>query len=358
MNLQGRNLTTDTKGTDVALLQRELAQLGFPIPAAEVEAQGFGPGTRDAVGNFQKQNGIPANGVVDPPTAAAINAALDNATYTVSGRVASPNSAGAGGLIVQLVDKNPGPDVPLGSTTTDGAGTYQLTVVVSPVSLRQRLKTRPDLQSRVSQGQTFLAASDVKYNASNRETLDVAIPAGTALPSEHEALTASLKASYTGALASLQETGDRQDVTYLANKTGWDARAVALAALADQFGQATVATGTTTPPASIKPEFYYALFRAGLPANADTLYQANPKTVQALWQQAIGQGVIPAALAAEVPAAVQTFQTFAANQALTAKPPVGISPLKDLLQLSLPDATKQQQFAQLYAQHRDDWPSS
>ncbi|HEX5272213.1 MAG TPA: peptidoglycan-binding protein, partial [Gemmataceae bacterium] len=145
MNLQGRNLTTDTKGPDVALLQSELTQLGYPIPAAETAAQTFGQGTRDAVVKFQDQSRIPPNGIVDPPTAAAINAALANATYTVTGRVASPTSAAVGGLQVQLVDKNPGPDVPLGSTTTDAAGRYQLTVVVTPASLRQRLKSRPDL---------------------------------------------------------------------------------------------------------------------------------------------------------------------------------------------------------------------
>ena len=48
-------------------------------------------------------------------------------------------------------------------------------------------------------------------------------------------MTSALSGHFPGSLRDLKETTDRQDITYLANKTGWDARAVALAALADQF---------------------------------------------------------------------------------------------------------------------------
>src|SRR5262249_49519796 len=151
---------------------------------------------------------------------------------------------------------------------------------------------------------------------------------------------------YAGKLGALQETDQQQDITFLANKSGWDARAVALAALADQFGQITVpaatppsavvarppivaprgpaippAAGGPAPPpapapvpapvpapaaaaAALKPAFYYALFRAGFPANADGLFQASPKAVQSAWELAVKQGVIPQASADELTAAV------------------------------------------------------
>jgi hypothetical protein len=102
------------------------------------------------------------------------------------------------------------------------------------------------------------------------------------------------------------------------------------------------------------PEFYYALFRAGLPANADSLFQVSPKTVQAIWQQAIKQGVIPQSLASDVAGAVQRFQELSTAHTLDAKPPVGISTLREMLQASLTDPGQQQQFAALYVQHRDD----
>jgi GH18 family chitinase len=352
----------------------------------------------------------------------------DLTNYKVTGTVASPTSAGVGGLRVQLVDKTVGPDVPLAITTTDAGGQYQITVAISAASLAARNKTKPDLQVRVSAGQNFLAASVVRYNASANETLDVTLPANApALSSEYETLTTVVAANYSGKLGALQENAERGDITYLANKTGWDARALALAALADQFSQISVtppaptavqpaapATPSTaaaptataapapvpvptpapgpgpvpaptpapgpspapspTPPApapapapspspapvSLKPEFYYALFRAGLPANADALFRTSSGTAQAIWQQAIAQGVIPQALAQEVPAAVQSFQALSAGHILKAVPPVGSWTLQDMLAPTL-NTQQQQQFATLYSQHGNDpanlWPA-
>ena len=96
---------------------------------------------------------------------------------------------------------------------------------------------------------------------------------------------------------------------------------------------------------------------AGLPASPDTLFQADPGTVQAIWQQAAAQGVIPQALADGVPAAVQSFQVLSAARVLTAAPAAGISTLAEMLQPTLPEAIQQRQFAQLYAEHQGDWAS-
>ena len=129
------------------------------------------------------------------------------------------------------------------------------------------------------------------------------------------------------------DDGDRQDITYLANKTGWDARAVALAALADQFSARTVPAGGAGP--AIAPAFFYALFRAGLPANEDALYQVDAKTAAAIWRQGIEQGVIPAGLADGIPKAVEHFQSLAAQRALDVPALPGVSPLKEMLSVSL-----------------------
>jgi GH18 family chitinase len=292
--------------------------------------------------------------------AAGLGTATDTRIYVVTGRVSSPDSAAVSGLQVQLVDKVVGADVPLAAAATDASGQYRVSVAISDTTLRQRQKTQPDLQVRVSAASTFLAASAVRYNASVAEVLDVVLPAGLlALPSEHETLAASLAGHYAGTLATLQETAQQQDITYLANKSGWDARAVALAALAEQFSQITP-PAPTTPTASaatgLKPEFYYALFRAGFPANADGLFQASPNAVQSAWGLAIKQGVIPQALAGELAGAVQTFQTLSAAHTLDAAPALGPSNLRQMLQAGLPGITPAQQttFSQLQVQYRND----
>jgi len=290
--------------------------------------------------------------------------------YTVTGTVASPALPGVAGLNVQLVDKNVGGDQVLGTTQTGGDGRYSFTSLeISPKYLAGHHKTQPDLQVRVLTGDQFLAASQVSYSAPPTISLDVVLPAGAAgLPSEYETLTANLAAAYPGRLGALQEGQGRSDITYLANRVGWDARAVALAALADQFSDISAASeppaadhsqtlAWPAPTASLRPEFYYALFRAGLPASGDTLFQADPGTVQAIWQQATAQGVIPQALAADVPAAVRSFQVLSAARVLTAAPPAGVSTLAEMLQPTLPEAVQQRQFAQLYAEHQGDWAS-
>lgn len=275
-----------------------------------------------------------------------------SSAYIVTGTVTSPQRAGVGSLRVQVVDKNVGQDVRLAETITDERGRYQVSFATS--SLRERGKKQPDLQARVYAGQEFLAASDVHYNATKQETLNVNLPASSAaLPSEYEALTGALRAHYDGQLRNLEESDKRQDITYLANKTGWDARAVALAALADQFSRQDA---ETSGAAAIKPALYYALFRAGIPANPDILYRAAPQTAEQIWKQAIEQGVIPKAMGQEIGNALKTFQHLATQRLLTGPALTGASSLKEMLAASHFDDAEQKQFAELYAAHRTDMP--
>ena len=288
-------------------------------------------------------------------------------TYTVTGTVRSPALPGIAGLTVQLADKNVGGQQVLASTQTAGDGSYSFGQVISGRYLADHHKTSPDLQVQVLAGGTVLAASEVSYSTPAAVTLDVVLPASAAgLPSEYETVTASLAAAYPGSLSALREDSSQQDITYLANKTGWDARAVALTALAHQFSQLTAppravdgdAARTAAWPvhaAGIQPEFYYALFRAGLPASPDSLFQASPATVRAIWEQAVAGGVIPPALAKEVPSAVTRFQAISAARSLDAPPPAGISTLREMISVTLPEARQQEQFAQLYARYQGDW---
>ena len=296
-----------------------------------------------------------------------------NQVYTVTGTVAVPALPGVAGLTVQLVDKNVGGDTVLSSTQTGSDGSYSFTSLGIPLKyLTEHHKTEPDLQVQVSAGTQFLVASQVSYSAPTTLTLDVVVPAGTpGLPSEYEVLTAALAAVYPGPLSELQEGNGRYDLTYAGNRAAVDVRAVALLALAGQLSQMTVPVqspqvdpGATLPlpggghgpvVESVRPEFYYALFRAGLPASPDTLFQTGSGTVQAIWQQATTQGVIPQALAADIPSAVRSFQALSAAHILTATPPAGVSTLQEMLQGTLPEAAQQQQFAQLYTQYQGDW---
>jgi len=271
----------------------------------------------------------------------------DGEVFQVAGKVASRSKAGVDGLRVRIVDRAVGGDIQLAEILTGGGGEYR--VSFTDAESRRRGKARPDLQARVFTGETYLASSDVYYNASNRETINILLDDQTAfaLQSEHETLTSALSVHFNGALADLKETDEQQDITYLANKTGWDARAVALAALADQFSRR--ATGVDIPPV-----FFYALFRAGLPANEDTLYHTDAGTLTAAWNSAAEQGVIANALTSTIPQMVERFRTVSAQKLLTSPALVGASSLKEMLSSSRLNETQQKQFAELYAANRTD----
>src|ERR1700722_15920192 len=281
MILKGRNLTQGLTGTDVSSLHTELTQLGFTVPPAEVQATQFGAGTLSAVEQAQAASGIAATGVVDSATATALDALVRASTFLVSGHVTGAVSASTSGLAVRLVDKNVGGDVVTANTTTDAAGAYTLSVVVGPPTLKARLKSTPDLQTQVvvpgpGTAVTVVAVSAVAVGAKSPLVLDIALPdTAPNLPSEYEALTASLTRVYTGRLKDLNENDTTQDVTYLGAKSGWDARAIAMASLADQFSTLTAPAPAPAPtPAPATPSS--AALPATPPATSTRLATSTP----------------------------------------------------------------------------------
>jgi len=287
-------------------------------------------------------------------------------TYRVTGQVRSRLSTGIGGLRLLVVDKGVGGDEVLagqdGSLRTDVLGAYQANFTDS--AFRGRGKTRPDLEVQVFASDALadgpdapgapVGRSEIRYGASPDETLNVLLDeaVASALRSEHETLIAAISQHYGGALRGLQESATRQDVTYLANKTGWDARAVALAALADRFSQDAIEKGA----GAIRPELFYALFRAGVPTDDSVLYRYAPQAIEAIWRQCIEQGILSRRLAAQIPDAVADFRSLAVDKMLDTSPVAGRSKLKDMLALSLGDNREDHRtFAKLQMEHGTDY---
>jgi hypothetical protein len=354
------NSTGGTFVNDARLTGSRVLEPGDLVRMADLSAR-FEPGGETA-------NTDATDAAVEAPRPSLVTA--DALAYTVNGVVTSPVLPPFGGLAVQLVDKNVGGDEVLTSTLTGSDGHYSIgPVTVTTEYLQAHHKALADLQVLVSAGDGVLASSAVVYSAPPSVTLDVELPASArGLPSEYEILIANLAAVYPGSLRTLREDDSHQDFTYLASKTGWDADTVALATLADQFGQLTARAPTTVtdpgrtagwpvPVVSLRPEFYYALFRAGLPASADALFRTSPAGVQAVWEQATSQGIIPAPLADEISQALQTFQTLSAANLLTAAPAAGISTLDEMLRPVLPETAQREAFARLYVRHQGDWPA-
>jgi hypothetical protein len=371
MKSKSRILVNGTRGDDVRLVQEQLRRLGFRIPASETRDAVFGPRTQAAVRKIQEKAGLKATGVVNRATARAIDeqiasraanaerkkaprkaAASDQAgtagesapAFKVTGTVTSPERSVVGVLRVEIVAKQAGPDVALAETETDARGRY---AVEFPESKVPAELAPPDLQARVFADKTFLAASEIRYDATSPAVLDASVPANTpGLPSEYESLLSALEEHYQGKLRDLEESGERQDVTYLANKTGCEVRTVAMAAAADELAAES----------GLHPAFYYALLRAGLPAEPDGLYQTDPETSGGIWKTAIAQGLIPKSLEGKVAEARRTFHKLAATHVLETRTAGGTSSLKEIVELTLRDEEQQQKFAELYTRHRNDLP--
>jgi hypothetical protein len=145
-------------------------------------------------------------------------------------------------------------------------------------------------------------------------------------------------------LKDLRENKEFQDISYLANKTGWDARLVAMVSLADKYSSET----------GIPAEFYYALFRAGSSTNADELYQTNSETLKKIWNKAIDENVIAATLKSAIDRDLAKFKEVGKMHLLENAQPVGVSSFKDLLSISLLDSSRQQEFTELYLNHTGD----
>ena len=329
------------------LLQRELA------------LQSYGRTTGRLVTEFQQARLLETTGEVDKPTADLLNAQLkawgllDDSNgeqiWVVRGRIISHELRGLTGWRVVAMDKNVGQDVRLGEATSGKRGTYEIRYAVSGLQ-----KQKPDVQVQViDQNGERVAVSAVRYNAERNESgLDVMIPADKLpRPAEYRRLIGEL-GTHLGnpdeprlkrRLAALKEDEQQQDITYLANKSGWDARMVAMTSLASQFAQRS----------GIEPEFYYALFRAGVPANETVLSQMAPQTVQQTWERAVALEILPAELEDQIPDALQQFKAHSATRLLQEEAQIGRSSFKELIEGTL-DEPAQQRFAQLYYDQKDD----
>ncbi len=219
------------------------------------------------------------------------------------------------------------PDLMLAETRTDPSARYIASFEDEVFASRR--KDRPDVLVRVFREQTLLLETEVEYDAAQTLIIDIELPAGSAgLSSEFETLS-NLVGRYSKAPpAELRETETQRDLTFLARKTGWDARMVAMLALADQFSRLQEIGG------AVPSAFFYALLRAGVPANFDVICKLDDEQLTAAWDEALAQGIIPqygpevraGALAAISPLRIEKVLNIPAMD--------GAAPMHELLSLS------------------------
>ena len=219
-------------------------------------------------------------------------------------------------------------DKVLGEAVTDENGNYTFSY---PADTSRGVKQ--DLQARVIEAGTAvreLGRSDVKYNAGADETLDIIIASRTEeKPNEHLRLLNDIK-PHLGrvAIKDVKETNDRGQISHLSNKAGWDARMVAMAVESEKLSAET----------QIPSAHFYALFRAGLPNDRESLSRVTPDIVQDVLKKAVAEKLI--ADDGRIPETVKAFDNFGVNFLLDRAANGGVSSLGSMLSLRLNDDQK------------------
>lgn len=344
-------LKSKAKGKEVSDLHQVLEFLKIAIPNNEKKDGIYGDETHNAVKKIQQDNQLKVTGEVNEMTAILLNKIMMEKMIliTITGIVTSPFRAGVGNLNIKIVDKNLGGDKFIAQTRTDFDGSFS--VVITIADIKKIGKIQPDLQAKAFINKQLLGESEVQYNfdGSNPTPFDIYLSqeASTALQSEHESLIANLFSYFKGNLRNLKENEKQQDITYLANKTGWDARAVAMAALADRFSQ--MARG-------IPSAAFYALFRSGLPADEERLYHTDAAMLKTIWNNAVQQGLISQNTINLIPNWIAKFTRLSNKKILKDPAHVGVSSFKEMLVSSHLDEDRQSKFTELYTTYRKNLP--
>lgn len=281
-------------------------------------------------------------GIQLPPNVPPLPAEDDDQSrrFRVRGTVITGEQRALPGARVVVYGVAVGRDTVLAQGVTDARGDYAI-----GYDVRLRPEDAPDIAVRIlpAKGDTVLASSPVQYNVTAEHVVDLTVPTGRlGRDDEFARMTGAVAAHLDGvALAELREDDERTDLTYLANKTGWDARMVAMASAADRLGRDT---GVPAP-------FYYALFRAGVPITAGAVGRLSQAQLTVLWRQAAKDGVIAPALADKIPDMAGRVRELGAAELLTDTSYPGPSTMADLLRVSGLDGEAQLRFARLHQEH-------
>ena len=285
MNLQGRNLSQGLRGEDVRLLHQELQQLGYTITDYELENDVYGSGTIDAVVRFQLRHNMQQTGVVDEETARRINAEVDGEleqTYKVSGHVRLEDGKPLVGVLVHAFDRDMRHEQPLGNTTTDSKGEYQ--IPYTREQFRRAEKESADLVVKVlDQDGNEITASNIYFNAKSEQTIDITVPSAQNIgQSEYDRYVEELYPLIEN--VSTSELTD-EDLQFLNSETGISAEHLRFFRLDVQWSNQR-----------IERAVFYGLLRQGLSMNYHQLLSEKPRRLHEALKTSIAQNIIPAAL--------------------------------------------------------------
>ena len=281
---------------------------------------------------------------------------MSEVSYTIEGHVVDEGGAGVSGIVVQLYEQgipgavkcrnSVGPPV---LSAWDGA--YRIEIPHNALYLGD--KAAPDFVVRASDRDGNALQRVTVYNASAHEEVNLVLDEDTyAGESEFDQLSQTITDHLGGKLtiAEVDEVDGELGISYVARKTTWDARLVAMNVLAHRKAEASQVAESQAIPAG----FYYALFRAGVYAGDEQLYRVPAADAVEIYAKAIESNVVP-----DVGASTETiaalFKGESASHILQSRRGVAVSTVDEILAVSLGnDAESKAKFVETYYHTNDD----
>ncbi len=149
-------------------------------------------------------------------------------------------------------------------------------------------------------------------------------------------------------LSQIEEDSQQQDLTYLSLATGWDARLIALASIAERLGQ--------EKGLDLSPEAIYGLLRLGLPYDKSRLAWASDQTIEHVLQLAVEKKVVDLN-EAEISNAKANFKLFAEKTMSTTLLPNSMFTYGDFLEKSGLDEENRLRFSKAFLNRLGDTAS-
>ncbi len=265
---------------------------------------------------------------------------IDGKVHSVEGHIRFEHGLPADRIGIRVYHRGYGCTATLLSQTITGDdGSYRLTYNAPAPLTNLEVRALDDRGEEVS-------LSATRYRAQDREILNLVAPASVRpLRPEYDRLRQDLAVFLRegGTLADARENPKCQDISLLHRSTRWDARLIALLAVAARLSRET----------GLEEEVLYALLRSGLPHKKELLAHVSTESVVKALNKAIETNIV-SLTEEQIRAATAAFETFARQTRRTAKATGAPSTFAELLGQSGLTAAEQTRFEDLYFNHKGD----
>jgi len=344
-------LKKDDAEPRVTHLRTQLALLGHMVEGDGVDDFGdhhakFGLVTEKTLKAIQSQNDLAVTGQLDDPTSTLLDKLLLSRQVTISGQVLHAQGVPLVGKTVEAAWLRPGNDEPaIGKATTDQRGRYELRLHL-PAGKGESKPGKAMAVISVHDGAAVIAESAAIDLHPGSRSLDFVITAETT--SLYQAALAAAKPHTGGALGNVFNKGTfaHERIEILSRDSGLPVHTADWLVRAHELEATAAKAGST-----IQAEVFFALLKAGLPADPLALTQLPRARLLDAIAQAARRGVIASPLAA--PAAMQSIETAldSWHARLLTQTPTN-DPRKASVFQSEKLGTHKEALAQRYANHR------